>query len=313
MPKINLALLFGGKSNEREVSLKSGGEVLKALDKEKYNITTYDPQSDLSQFFEDCQKGRVDLALPILHGAFGEDGRIQGMLELLEIPYVFSDCRASALAMDKYKTKLIAQAAGLNISPSIIISINKKFETKDIIDNISFPIVIKPLNSGSSVGMSIVQNEEELTKGIKLAFEHDNLIMLEKYIKGRELTVAVIEKDKEKQALPVIEILPKNSNWFDYESKYTVGATEEVCPANIPEEIKNKVQRMAIDVFSAVGCKDLGRSDYIWSEDENKIYFLEINTIPGMTSTSLAPQASQAAGINFSDFLDILIENNLDK
>lgn len=311
MRKIKIALLAGGVSGEREVSLKTGGKIYDALDKSKYEIFQYDPKTDLKNFFTDACEKKFELVFPALHGQFGEDGRLQGMLDMIGAPYVFSGCFASALAMNKEKTKIIAGKIGLDISKHLILSQNNKIALNKIIEELSMPIVIKPINAGSSIGISIANDVKELKQGIEVAFQHDNEVMLEKFVKGRELTVAVLQNEQKTKALPVVEIVPKISKWFDYKAKYEIGGSEEMCPANIPDEIRNKAQDSAIRIFSAVGCKDWARADFIWSQTDDKIYFLEINTIPGMTQTSLAPQAAKAAGIEFSGLLDILINNNI--
>lgn len=309
--KIRIALLSGGASGEREVSLKTGGKIYSALDKSKYEIFQYDPKTDLKKFFNDACEKKFDLVFPALHGSFGEDGRLQGMLDMIGMPYVFSGCSSSALAMNKHKTKIIAREAGLDIADYAILKQNDKINSEEIINKLSLPVVIKPIDSGSSVGMSIANKAEELERGIVEAFKHSPETMLEKFIKGRELTVAVLQGEQKTKVLPVIEIIPKVSQWFDYKAKYEVGGSEEVCPARIPDEIKDKVQKYALKIFNSVECKDLARADFIWSQKDDKIYFLEINTIPGMTQTSLAPQAAEAAGIDFGTLLDILINNNI--
>lgn len=348
MSKKRICLLFGGKSDEHEISLQSAKSVYEALDKNKYDITligidkagrwllgsgaTYLLQADdykttrlntaamqavvpapevgaaslITQ--ENGQEvGKINLVMPILHGPFGEDGKLQGMLETLGVPYVFSGVLASALGMNKYKAKLIAKDAGLNIAKDFTLTRGADFNLENIINELAFPIVVKPNELGSSVGMTIAKNKEELVQGIKIAFEHDGQIILEEFISGRELTVPVMGNNPP-QALPVIEIIPKVSGWFDYKAKYEPGGSEEVCPAQIPAEITARAQADAVKIFQAIGCADLARVDFIWSEKENRIYFLEINTIPGLTSASLTPKAAKAAGMSFSEFLDKLIE-----
>ncbi|HBO17142.1 MAG: D-alanine-D-alanine ligase [Candidatus Moranbacteria bacterium GW2011_GWE2_35_2-] len=337
--KKRIAVIFGGRSGEHEVSLKSAYQVISALDKNKYEIIPVAItkvgywlvgekgrkylEDNLGQTgkqggvksennFEDRNKfpekfPSVDLVLPIMHGTFGEDGKLQGMLEMLGLPYVFSGVLASSLAMNKRKTKIIAKASGLKIAKDVIVIRGKKFNTEKIIAKLNFPIVIKPSELGSSVGTSLANAKEELENGIKEAFKYGEEVLLEQFVKGRELTVTVMG-DKSPKALPVIEIIPKISGWFDYRAKYETGGSEEVCPAEISEEILKKIQRYAVKVFKAVGCLDLARADFIWSAEDGKLYFLEINTIPGMTATSLAPQAAAAAGMEFSVFLDKLIE-----
>ena len=308
MSKLKIALLLGGKSGEREVSLKTGGLIYDALDKNKYEIEKYDPKTDLMKLVKDIKKGEIELVFPALHGPFGEDGKIQGMLDMLEVPYVFSGCLASALAMNKSKTKIIAESISVKTAPWIVLTdanINK------VEKGIGFPVVVKPQELGSSVGMSIANSREELKDALNLAFKHGREIMVEKFISGRELTVAVMGKIGEGSALPVVEIKPKISDWFDFKAKYEFGGSEETCPADLPDNIRDTVQQKAVKIFNELGCKDLARADFIWMEEENKLYFLEINTIPGMTATSLAPQAAKASGLEFSDFLDKLISYNI--
>jgi D-alanine-D-alanine ligase len=306
MRKKRIALLSGGISAEREVSLKTGEQIYQGLDKEKYEVYKYDPRDDLQQFILDGLSGKFDLVLPALHGPYGEDGKIQGMLSMMRVPYLFSDCSASAIAMNKEVSKIIAEKRGVPIIKGE--KIKKGDDINRKISNISLPAVIKPLELGSSVGISIAKTAQELKTGIKKAFEYDTDILVEEYVKGRELTVTVMGR-KRGEAMPVIEIIPKQNEWFDYRAKYEAGATEEVCPAEIPEEIKNKVQEQAVKIFESIGCRDVARADFIWDEQQKTIFFLEINTIPGMTATSLVPQSAKANGLSFTQFLDKLIED----
>ena len=306
MPKIKIALLSGGWAGEREISLKTGEQIYKALDKKKYQVSRYDPKNDLGKFFSDALKKKFDLIFPALHGPFGEDGKLQGLLDVLGIPYLFSGCLSSALAMNKYKTKVIIGKEGLIMAPDILIRKNEKYNLNKIIKKLSLPIVVKPSELGSSVGMSIAKTKKELEPGIKTAFRYDREVLLEKFIKGRELTVPVMGNNPAK-ALPVIEIIPRVSTWFDYKAKYEVGGSDEICPAKIPGKIKNKIQKQALAAYKAIGCKDLARVDFIWQKGSDKLYFLEINMIPGMTATSLVPKSAKAAGLTFSQFLDKLI------
>ena len=308
MKKIKIALLLGGDSGEREISLKTGNKIFEHLDKSKYQIFKYDPKFDLIQFIKDAERDKFDLVFPALHGPNGEDGKIQGLLELLKIPFVFSGSLASALAMDKDKTKIIVAKEGVTVPKSKIVTQKDKITKNEL----GYPVIVKPLELGSSVGMTFAKNLAELKKGVKEALKFDSKVLIEKYIKGRELTVPILENPKP-QALPVIEIKPKKSQWFDFEAKYTAGACEEICPAPIPEKVRKKVQNLALTAYKAMGCKDLARADFIWDEDKNEFYFLEINTIPGMTDTSLVPQSAQVAGIPFPKLLDILIQNTFKK
>ena len=345
MKKINLAVIFGGKSNEHEISLKSANEVMNSLNPDKYDIipvaiakngqwligeaSRQYMEANLPKASqaggvdaamigsgavvfsgEELSKMGIDIALPIGHGAFIEDGRLQGMLDMLDLPYVFSGTLAHALAMNKQKTKLIAKSAGLKVAKEILLRKNKKYNIEKIIAKLGLPIVVKPTESGSSVGISVAKTSEESVSAIETAFQYGQEVMLEQFIAGRELTVAVMG-NKNPKALPVVEIIPKISTFFDYAAKYQKGGSEEVCPADIPEDIRKKAQRYAVKIFQALGCQDLARADFIWSKADNKLYFLEINTIPGMTGTSLAPQAAAAAGMDFTRFLDKLISEAL--
>lgn len=293
------------------MSLKTGKNIFVSLDKKKYKIFRYDPKTDLKKLFNDALVKKFDLVFPALHGPFGEDGRLQGMLDLIGMPYIFSGTLASALAMDKEKAKIIAKSEDLATAAHVILKRGEKYrlDLDNIIKKLSFPIFIKPAELGSSVGMARAKTKKELERGVKNAFKHGDKIILEKFIRGRELTVAVFGYPP--QALPVIEIIPKISRWFDYKAKYKIGGTLEICPAPIPKSITKKVQNFGVKIFKAIGCKDLARADFIWNNKDGKLYFLEINTIPGMTATSLAPQAAKAAGLEFGEFLDKLIKGAL--
>ena len=245
-----------------------------------------------------------------MHGAFGEDGRLQGLLDMLGVPYVFSGCLANSLAMNKKKTKLVAVDSGILVVPDIIIKKGESYNISDLAQDFSLPLVVKPIEAGSSVGVAIVQSKEQLDLGIKEAFDSGEEVMLEKYIKGRELTVSILGTD-EPVVLPVIEIIPEVSGWYDYKAKYDTGGSRHICPANIDKDLNDQINDYSLKIFKALGCKDLARADFILSEDDGQLYFLEINTIPGMTKTSLAPESAKVHGLSFSDFLDKLIEFNL--
>jgi len=189
----------------------------------------------------------------------------------------------------------------------MIVNKDEKVDTRNIITNLSLPIVVKPMEQGSSIGVSLVHTKEELENAISKAHEHGDSALLESYLKGREFTVAVMG-NKMPDALPVIEIIPKVSTWFDYNSKYEDGGADEICPALIPDELRIALQKTATDIFSKLGCRDLGRADFIVDSDTGLIYFIEMNTIPGMTSNSLLPKAAKEAGITFPSLLDRVIE-----
>ena len=304
MKKMTIALLSGGISSEREVSIASGNQVYEALDQNKYNVIRYDPKSDLQRLIEDAPK--IDAALIILHGPFGEDGTVQGLLDLLGIPYQGAGVLGSAIGMNKVASKQLYEKSGLLTPPYMTLKRNDVLDPDDCADRLGLPLVVKPVGSGSSVGISIVKSADALKDAMDKAFEEDDEILLEAFVNGIELTGGVIGNE-ELQALPIIEIIPDDAHeFFDYVAKYTAGVTEEICPARINDAMTEKAQACAQKAHRAIFCKGYSRTDMILSDEE--IYVLETNTIPGMTPTSLLPQAAAAAGISFSGLLDRLIE-----
>ena len=309
MEKIRIALMAGGWSKEREISLVGGNAVYKGLDKNKYDVRMYDPRNDLKEIFE--QKENIDLAFILLHGKYGEDGRIQGLLDILGIPFVGSGVLSSAMAVNKMVAKKMYGVEGLRVAKDIIIKKETKLSVKKLMEDLGTMTVVKPLDEGSSLGMSICGNEAELLAGIEKAFQYGNEIMIEEYIKGREITCCVLGNDT-LETLPLIEIVPKNKyRFFDYEAKYTPGATDEICPAKIDRKTEERARLYAISAHKALRCRVWSRTDMIIGEDE--IYILETNTIPGMTENSLFPLAARTAGMSFSDLLDKLIALSLEK
>jgi D-alanine-D-alanine ligase len=309
MKKLTVALLAGGISSEREVSLQSGDQVYEALDKDKYHILRYDPKTDLGRLVNDASG--IDIALIILHGPYGEDGTVQGLLDLLDIPYQGSGVLGSALAMNKSVTKQLYEKSGLPVPPYIIYDRNDNVDVDACVKQIGLPLVVKPVAGGSSVGMSIVRSVGDLQGALDKAITYDSAVMVESYIAGTELTGGVIG-NKELEALPIIEIVPDQTReFFDYEAKYTPGITQEICPARIDEELTQQAQSYAKIAHKALYCRGYSRTDMILKDRE--IYVLETNTIPGMTATSLLPQAAQVAGISFSRLMDKLIELGLEE
>ena len=308
MKKLTIALLSGGISSERDVSISSGKQVYEALDHSKYTVIRYDPKTDLHQLVTDAPK--IDAALIILHGPFGEDGTVQGLLDLLDIPYQGSGVLGSALGMNKLASKHLYEKSGLLVPPYIVLDQNDTFNEGDCLQKIGIPMVVKPVGSGSSVGISIVKSKDSLKNAVDNAFTQDNNIILEAYIDGIELTGGVLGNDQ-LTALPIIEIVPdKSYEFFDYEAKYTAGATTEICPARINDAMTEKAQETAKTAHRALFCKGYSRTDMILKDQD--IYVLETNTIPGMTATSLFPQAAGKAGISFSQLLDQLIELSME-
>lgn len=310
MEKIRLALIYGGTSSEREVSIAGGNAVLEVLDKETYQIRTYDPrtQKDIQELVNDSNE--IDFAFILLHGENGEDGRIQGLLDLLKVPYQCSGVMASAIAMNKSVCKDIYKINHIPVAKDISFdSWSDKLE-EDIFENIGLPVVIKPAIGGSSIALTIVEKKEDLKKACDLALKESELAMAEQYISGIELTCPVMGHNHP-EALPVIEICPKNGHkFFDYEAKYKAGETEEICPARIDDEITKKVQELSIKAHTSLGCKGYSRTDFILSGEE--LFVLETNTVPGMTKNSLLPLSARTAGIPFKELIDKLIKLSLE-
>lgn len=310
MKKINIAIAYGGLSNEKKISKLTAKTVFNALDKKTYQVKMFDLKKDIKNFLNLVFNKKVDLVIPAVHGWGGEDGRLQGMLDLLGIKYIFSPLAAHSIAMNKKMTKIVAAQSGLRILPDFLINKKEKINYSEITKKLSFPIVIKPNNCGSSVGVKIAASLNELKSGIRYGFKFDEELILEKYIKGREFTLAVTGHKKIK-ALPVIEIVPKVSSWFDYKAKYIKNGSEEICPANISSSTAKDIRDQGIKIFRALGCKDLARADFLQDKKSGKIYFIEINTIPGMTETSLTPKALIADNQSLESFFDSTIKATL--
>ncbi|MDY6906146.1 MAG: D-alanine--D-alanine ligase [Thermodesulfobacteriota bacterium] len=311
MSKITVALISGGVSSEREVSLAGGEQIYQALDHQKYDVLQYDPRADLAKIVQDAP--RIDTALVILHGANGEDGTIQGFLDLLNIPYQCSGVLGSALAANKLASKRVYETAGLPVPPYVALSQHDpdlKGKLAQAVDTLGLPIVVKPVSGGSSIGMAIVADPVDLEAAVASAFAHDDTVLLEVCLKGVELTGGVLGNDS-LTPLPVVEIIPgEQYAFFDYEAKYTPGATTEICPARIDEQLSRQVQDYACRAHRELFCKGCSRTDMIAVGD--RLYLLETNTIPGMVPTSLLPLAAKAAGISFPALLDRLIELSLE-
>lgn len=308
MKKLTIALLSGGISSERDVSINSGSQVYEALDKNKYTILRYDPKTDIGKLVADAD--RIDAALIILHGPYGEDGTVQGLLDLLGIPYQGSGVLGSALAMNKLVAKQLYEQAGIPVPAYCIVKRGRLPELGGCVKHLGLPMVVKPVSSGSSIGISIPESEAELRQAVEAAFEHDGMVLLEKFIDGTEVTGGVLGNE-DPEPLPLIEIIPDSQHrFFDYTAKYTAGVTQEICPARIDDQLTEIAQSYAIKAHSALFCRGYSRTDMMLQD--GKFYVIETNTIPGMTATSLFPQAAQAAGYSFSLLLDRLIELSLE-
>ncbi len=280
-----IAILTGGTSSEREIALASAAHVEELL-RETHNLQVFDFPTDIELFFK--QRGSVDLVIPLFHGVGGEDGSIQGFLQTLGIPFLFSDVAAQAIAMNKATTKDLLLQHGIKTANYFILK-----ET-DPIPVFSRPCVIKPIDGGSSIGVVIAKSSETYLTGIKEAFLSSKTVLVEDYIQGREFTVAVIEENEKPIPLPVIEIRSKNS-FFDLVSKYDPSLAEELCPAPIDDALAHKLQAIALRTHQIIGAKHLSRTDII-ADEEGIPWVLEINTIPGQTKHSLLPKAIHASG-----------------
>ncbi|MHB9039177.1 MAG: D-alanine--D-alanine ligase [Melioribacteraceae bacterium] len=328
---INVALLVGGTSPEREVSKNTGKSILKALLDLDYKVKVIDPAFGLNQpkeieiFFEEKDYTErtnrnfveainstmfddVDFAFIALHGKWGEDGAIQSLLELRGIKYTGSKVLASSLAMDKSMAKVMFQHFDVDTPRWFVIN---KYDTDfELIKTkikkfFGYPCVIKPNDEGSTIGLTICRGDVEVSQAIIKAQQFSKKVLVEEYISGHELTVAVVDQ----RALPVLEIKPK-SGFYDYENKYTQGRTDYIVPAEIPQKVAEHLQHQALLAFNSLGCESYARIDFRVTNDF-KSYCLEVNTLPGMTSTSLVPKMAKAAGISFEDLIDRIIKNSL--
>jgi len=308
--KLRIALLAGGTSGERQVSLNGAAQVETALSPEKYIVRRFDTATELPAVV--AAKDEIDFAFILLHGLQGEDGTMQGMLDLLGIPYQGSGVLGSAIAMDKHLAKELYRLEGLPVAEWEILTPETAKNAATIAARLGLPLVVKPVREGSSLGMTIAQTEEELLAGVEKALTHGRQVMVEKYIRGRELTAGVLGNEL-LEALPLIEIVPgEGYAFFDYNAKYQPGASNEICPAPVSEEVTRKAQDYAVRAHRALRLRGYSRTDMLLDEHDN-IYLLETNTIPGMTATSLLPQAAAKHGLDFPDFLARLIELGLEK
>ncbi len=292
-----VAVLFGGRSAEREVSLKSGSAVLAALTKSGVDAHAFDPAARPLQELINENFNCVFIAL---HGRYGEDGTVQGALELMGIPYTGSGVMASAIAMDKWRSKLVWQAANLPVPEYEALS--EPSDWNALADHLDLPLFVKPASEGSSVGISKVKTVEELPAAYAEAAKHDKVVICECNVSGGEYTVAILNG----RALPVIKIEPANE-FYDYEAKYLRNDTRYLCPCGLSEEQESVMQTLALEAFALIGGESWGRVDILRGED-GKIYLLEINTSPGMTDHSLVPMAAKQAGISFEELVVQILE-----
>ncbi|MHB9037346.1 MAG: D-alanine--D-alanine ligase family protein [Armatimonadota bacterium] len=344
--KIRVAVMMGGLSSERGISLSTGKQILESLDPDKYDAIGVDAALipgtrrqclqgasneveavaavsaalcgdnklvSVQEISNTNQSLRPDVVFIALHGKYGEDGTVQGFLDLLGIPYTGSGVLASALAMDKSMAKKVLAIDGIPVPPSVDFTCkNGTWDENAVsaaVEKIGYPVIVKPSRQGSSIGMTKVYCAEELNNAIKEAADYDGQIIVEKFLVGRELTAGVLGND-DPFALPVVEIVPRDG-LYDYESKYAPGGSEHIIPAEIGEQDAARARELGLMAHKSLGCRGASRTDIIATEDG--MFVLEVNTIPGMTPTSLLPQAAAAAGISFGKLLDTLIEFALEE
>jgi D-alanine-D-alanine ligase len=309
--KKRIAVLMGGPSAEFTVSLSTGQSIIKHLDKKEFSVSKVLIDQKKNWFIDDKPvllkevvhflKNEVWFCFLALHGRFGEDGTIQGFLETLEVAYSGSRVLASALAMDKHKTLTLLEHAGLPVPQHIFLESSNKIDKLKI----KFPCVVLPNNSGSSVGVSICFSEDVFERALKKAFSESSAIIISQYLKGMEISVPILGEGY----LPIIEIIPKTSKFYDYKAKYQEGGSQHIIPARLPKAIYKKAGSLALLVHKLIGCRAYSRVDMIIAND--KPYILEINTLPGMTPTSLLPQAALKAGISYPELLKLMIHYSL--
>ncbi|MBU2710230.1 D-alanine--D-alanine ligase [Zooshikella harenae] len=285
-----IVVLYGGHTAEREISLLTGQAIYEALVQQGFDAFLLDV--DAQNLRDQLANKAFDRAFIALHGRFGEDGTIQGLLEMFNIPYTGSGVLASALAMDKFRSKLLWQGLGLPTPPYQLF---RRGELSSLAINL--PCILKPVHEGSSIGMTKVKSLDELQNALKKAYQFDEQVLAETWITGREFTVTILHGE----ALPVIE-LKTPREFYDYEAKYTTNDTQYICPCELQSEERKQITQLALDAFSALGCKGWGRVD-IMQDDANNFWLLEVNTIPGMTTHSLVPKAAKVAGIDFNQLV----------
>lgn len=305
---------MGGPSSEHDVSLMSGTMVCGALSKDRYdatpiiigkNLEWQFPKKNISDFGQGLSYFehtiRPDVVFIAMHGAWGEDGALQAILESLGLPYTGSGMLASALAMDKVRAGLMFERVGLKTPSTVVLERGDSYSDSEL----SFPCIVKPADGGSSVGVALVSDEEVLNEKIRDAFQYAERVLVQPYITGMEVTCGVLEKDGVARALPPTEIVAER--FFDYEAKYAAGKAEEITPARLAEETRAKIQEYALRAHHVLGCRGFSRTDMIVAPDD--MYVLETNTIPGLTQNSLLPKAAEVDGISFPQLLEIMIDS----
>lgn len=325
--KKKIAIIAGGDSGEYTISINSASMVSAQIDKSKYNLYliiikgknwTYnhpdlgDIQIDKNDFSLNIENKKIvfDLVFNLIHGSPGENGKLQGYFDMLGLPYTSSNAVTSALTFNKAYCNHVVQASGVAVSKNVHLFKRDKYNLNILLQNINLPAFIKPNQGGSSVGMSKVSHPEELKPALDKAFAEDDEILIEEYIKGRELTCGAFKFNGEIMSFPVTEIISKKE-FFDYEAKYNKAFADEITPADISEELKEEIQKTSANLYKVLNCKGIVRFDFIATEE--KLWFLEVNTVPGMSDASIIPQQIQVMGYSPKEFYSMIIEEALKK
>lgn len=302
---MRVGVIAGGVSSEREVSLRSGMAVYNALVELGYDTVFIDAREEVCRVIKEAA---IDVAFLTLHGGWGENGGIQGLLEILGIPYTGSGVLASALAMDKVMSKRLFQFHNIPVPPYKVFNRQDMSEiVREVAEELRYPVVVKPAQEGSSVGVSIVNRLEELKDAVELAFSYGSRILVEKFIEGKEINIGILGD----RAIGGVEIRPKRS-FYDYEAKYTKGLTEYILPPEIEDSLYRRLLKLGLDAHKALGCDGFSRVDMIVDREGNP-YVLEVNTLPGMTETSLLPKIATLAGYDFKGLVKEILELTLRK
>jgi D-alanine-D-alanine ligase len=313
--KLRVAVLYGGRTGEHEVSLRSAESIIAAMDPSRYEVQRifitkegrWEPRAITP---EPGRNPEIDVVFPALHGTFGEDGTVQGLLELADLPYVGAGVLASSVSMDKEVMKRLMAERGLPIVEDLVVR-RGQFRSEDVCGRLPFPVFVKPANLGSSVGVSKAKNCEELMAALELAAQFDRKILIERGIQGREFECSVLGNEDPVAAVPC-EVFPSRE-FYDYEDKYLLNAAETVVPANLTPEQTAEVRRLAVECYRAVDCEGMARVDFLMEGSSGKFLINEINTIPGFTSISMYPKMWEAAGLPYPKLVDRLIELAMDR
>ena len=313
--KLRVAVLYGGRSGEHEISLRSAESIIAAMDPQRYDVQRIfiTPEGRWEPRAISPEPGGnpgIDVVFPVLHGTFGEDGTVQGLLELAGLPYVGAGVLGSAVSMDKEVTKRLLRERGLPVAEFVVLA-RGEYDLDDICSRLPFPMFVKPANLGSSVGISKVKTREELARALEFAGEFDRKILVERGIAGREFECSVLGNYNPISAVPC-EILPSRE-FYDYEDKYLLGTSKTVLPADLTPEQTREVQRLAAACYQAVHCEGMARVDFLLETATGKFYINEPNTIPGFTSISMYPKMWEAAGVPYAELITRLIDLALER